>query len=84
MEEENQLSGVVEVTIRDGKFFYDVLSKKDMSLDEITSVLCGGLALSIRGKETPELQGETLRAVISYLESEFVNTESFADAYIKK
>jgi hypothetical protein len=55
-----------------------------MSLDEITSVLCGGLALSIRGKQTPELQGEALRAVISYLESEFVNTESFCDAYIKK
>ena len=84
MEEENQLSVAVEVTIQGGKFFYDVLAKKSMSLNEITSVLCGGLALSIRGKETPELQGEALRAVISYLESEFVNTESFADAYIKK
>lgn len=84
MVEENQLSVAVEVTIRDGKFFYDVSAKKGMSLDEITSVLCGGLALSIRGKETPELQGEAFRAVISYLESEFVNTESFADAYIKK
>ena len=84
MEEENQLSVAVEVTIQGGKFFYDVLAKKGMSLDEITSVLCGGLALSIRGKQTPELQGEALRAVISYLESEFVNTESFADAYIKK
>ena len=84
MVEENQLSVAVEVTIRDGKFFYDVSAKKGMSLDEITSVLCGGLALSIRGKETPELQGEALGAVISYLESEFVNTESFADAYIKK
>ena len=84
MVEENKLSVAVEVTIRDGKFFYDVSAKKGMTLDEITSVLCGGLALSIRGKKTPELQGEALRAVISYLESEFVNTESFADAYIKK
>ena len=84
MEEENQLSVAVEVTVQDGKFFYDISAKKSMSLNEITSVLCGGLVLSIRGKETPELQGEALRAVISYLESEFVNTESFADAYIKK
>ena len=84
MVEENQLSVAVEVTIQNGKFFYDISAKKGMTLDEITSVLCGGLALSIRGKETPELQGEALRSVISYLESEFVNTESFADAYIKK
>lgn len=53
MEEENQLSVAVEVTIQNGKFFYDVLAKKGMSLDEITSVLCGGLALSIRGKKNP-------------------------------
>lgn len=84
MVEENQLSVTVEVTIQGGKFFYDVLAKKGMSLDEITSVLCGGLALSIRGKQTPELQGEALKAVIGYLESEFVNTESFADVYVKK
>ena len=82
--EEEKLSVTVEVTIQGGKFFYDVLAKKGMSLDEITSVLCGGLALSIRGKQTPELQGEALRAVINHLESEFINTESFADAYIKK
>ena len=82
--EEEKLSVTVDVTLKDNKFFYNIMAKKGMSLDEITSVLCGGLALSIRGKQTPELQGEALRAVISYLESEFVNTESFCDAYIKK
>ena len=75
---------MVDVTLKGGKFFYDISAKKGMTIDEITSVLCGGIALSIRGKQTPELQSEALRAVISYLESEFVNTESFADVYIKK
>ena len=84
MEEEYNLSVMVDVTLKGGKFFYDISAKKGMTIDEITSVLCGGIALSIRGKQTPELQAQTLRDVIGHLESEFVNTESFADVYIKK
>jgi len=84
MEEEYNLSVMVDVTLKGGKFFYDISAKKGMTIDEITSVLCGGIALSIRGKQTPELQSEALRAVINHLESEFINTESFADVYIKK
>lgn len=84
MEEEYNLSVMVDVTLKGGKFFYDISAKKGMTIDEITSVLCGGIALSIRGKQTPELQSEALIAVINHLESEFINTESFADVYIKK
>jgi hypothetical protein len=52
---------------------------KGMNMDDIMSVLCGGLALSIRSRETPELQGQTLRDIIGHLESEFINTDSFSD-----
>jgi hypothetical protein len=55
------------------------MAKRGMNIDEIISVLCGGLALSIRSRETPELQGQTLRDVIGHLESEFVNVDSFSD-----
>jgi hypothetical protein len=77
--EEEKLSISVDVTLRDGKFFYDIMAKKGMNMDEIISVLCGGLALSIRSKETPELQGQTLRDVIRHLESELINVDSFSD-----
>ena len=82
--EDIKLTVTVEVTLRDDKFFYDISAQKGMDMDEIMSVLCGGVALSIRGKETPKLQAEALRGVISYLESEFINAESFSDVHIKK
>jgi len=82
--EEEKLSITVEVTLRDGKFFYDLMAKRGMNIDEIISVLCGGLALSIRSKGAPELQGQTLRDVIGHLESEFVNVDSFSDIELKK
>jgi len=77
--EEEKLSVTVDVTLRDNKFFYDIMAKKGMNMDEIMSVLCGGLALSIRSRETPELQGQTLRDIIGHLESEFINVDSFSD-----
>ena len=77
--EEEKLSVTVDVTLRDNKFFYNIMAMKGMNMDEIMSVLCGGLALSIRSRETPELQGQTLRDVIGHLESEFVNVDSFSD-----
>ena len=77
--EEEKLSVTVDVTLRDNKFFYNIMAKKGMNMDEIISVLCGGIALAIRSRETPELQGQTLRSVINHLESEFINTDSFSD-----
>ena len=35
-------------------------------------------------KETPKLQADALRDVIGYLESEFINVESFTDVNFKK
>jgi hypothetical protein len=77
--EEEKLSVTVDVTLKDNKFFYNILAMKGMSMDDIMSVLCGGLALSIRSRETPELQGQTLRDIIGHLESEFINVDSFSD-----
>jgi len=77
--EEEKLSVTVDVTLRDNKFFYNIMAMKGMNMDEIMSVLCGGLALSIRSRETPELQGQTLRDIIGHLESEFINVDSFSD-----
>jgi hypothetical protein len=77
--EEEKLSVTVDVTLRDNKFFYDIMAKKGMNIDEIISVLCGAISLSIRSRETPELQGQTLRDIIGHLESEFINVDSFSD-----
>jgi hypothetical protein len=77
--EEEKLSVTVDVTLKDNKFFYDIMAKKGMNMDEIISVLCGAISLSIRSRETPELQGQTLRDIIGHLESEFINVDSFSD-----
>jgi hypothetical protein len=82
--EQTKLKVSVEVTVNDGKFFYDISAQKGMDIEDIRAVLCGGVALSIRGEETPKLQAEALRDVIGYLESEFINVESFTDVNIKK
>jgi len=77
--EEEKLSVTVNVTLRDNKFFYDIMAKKGMNINDIISVLCGAISLSIRSRETPELQGQTLRDIIGHLESEFINVDSFSD-----
>ena len=82
--EDIKLTVTVEVTVKGDKFFYNILAQKNMDIDSIMSILCGGVALSIRGKETPKLQAEALRDIIGYLESEFINVESFSDAKFKK
>ena len=82
--EDIKLSVTVEVTVKDDKFFYNILAQKNIDIDSIMSILCGGVALSIRGRETPKLQADALRDVIGYLESEFINVESFTDVNFKK
>jgi hypothetical protein len=82
--EDMKLTVTVEVTLKDDKFFYNILAQKGMNVDEILTVLCGGVAISIRGKETPKLQAEAIKDVITYLESEFINVDSFSDVNFKK
>jgi hypothetical protein len=46
----------------------------------IRSLFVGGVPLSIRAEETPKDQAKALRDVIDYLESEFIDPDSFSDA----
>jgi hypothetical protein len=53
-------------------------------MEDIRSILVGGVALSIRSEKTPELQAKVMRDVIEHLESEFINPDSFDDLYTKE
>ena len=80
--EEIKLKVSVEVTIIDDTYNFNILSQEGVTIRDIRSILCGGIALLIRSEDTPKLQGEALRNVINILESEFINVDSFSD--IKK
>jgi len=69
----------VSVTIKDGRFFFDIMADKGLSLEDIRSILVGGVALSIRSEKTPELQAKVMRSVVDHLESEFIDPDSFND-----
>jgi hypothetical protein len=74
----------IEVTIKEGKFYFNILAHEDMDTEMIRSVIVGGLSLTIHGEDTPQKQGKALRDVISYLESDFIDIESFNDVHINK
>ena len=83
--EENKIKVSVEVTIEDdSNFIFNILAPQSLDTDMIRSVLVGGVALSIRAEETPKDQAKALRDVIDYLESEFIDPDSFSDAKIFK
>lgn len=69
----------VSVTIKDGRFFFDIMADKGLSLEDIRSILVGGVALSIRSEKTPELQAKVMKSVVDHLESEFIDPDSFND-----
>jgi hypothetical protein len=73
----------VSVTIKDGRFFFDIMANKGLSMEDIRSILVGGVSLSIRSEKTPELQAKVMRSVIDHLESEFINPDSFKDISLK-
>lgn len=79
--EENKLKVTVEVTIEgDDNYLFDISAPNSLDTDMIRSVLVGGVALSIRVEDGPKNQAKALRDVIDYLESEFINPDSFSDA----
>jgi hypothetical protein len=82
--EENKILIGVELTQKDGKFFFNILANDDTDNETVRSILSGGLALSILAEPTPVQQAKVFREVIAYLESEFVNVDSFNDAYVRK
>ena len=83
--EENKIKVSVEVIIEDeSNFIFNILAPQSLDQDMIRSVLVGGVALSIRAEETPKDQAKALRDVIDYLESEFIDPDSFSDAKVFK
>jgi hypothetical protein len=81
--EDTVMTVAVEVTVKEGRFYFNIKANDNMDMEMIRSILAGGLALSIRGEKTPQKQGKVLKEVINYLESEFINTDSFNDIYTK-
>jgi hypothetical protein len=69
----------VSVTVKDGRYNFDIMVDKGLYMEDIRSILVGGVAMSIRSEKTPELQAKVMRDVISHLESEFINPDSFND-----
>jgi hypothetical protein len=79
----NKFNVGIVVTIKDGRYYFDISADGDLGTKDIRSILVGAVALSIRGEKTPKLQGQALKDVINHLESEFINTDSFTDVHIK-
>lgn len=79
--EQEKYTVEVEVTVLDGKSKIQVNQSKEQDLtpDMVAMVLASGLILAIRLSEN---EGETMRDVIDYLNSEFTDPDSFNDARI--
>ena len=79
MAEETKYQVGVDLTIRDGRFYFNILAQEGLDVEMIRSILAGGLSLTILSEKTPQKQGQALSAVINYLESELVDVDSFTD-----
>lgn len=79
--EESKIQVVIEVSIEgDDNYLFNISAPPSLDQDIIRSVIAGALSLSIRAEEGPKEQAKALRDVIDYLESEFINPDSFSDA----
>ena len=74
MSEETKYYAGVEVTVKDGRYYFNISAQKGIDMDAIRSILAGGLSLTILSEKTPEKQGQELRGVVEYLESELVSS----------
>jgi hypothetical protein len=46
----------VSVTIKDGRFFFDIMADKGLSLEDIRSILVGGVAYPFVQKKPPNFR----------------------------
>jgi hypothetical protein len=81
--EENKLKVIVEVEIKDGNYIFDISANNSLSIEEIRSILVGGVCLTIHGEKTPKEQAKVLKDVIGYMEQDFIDIDSFSDVYVK-
>lgn len=78
---EKTFTAVVKVEFVDGGTNVNILQPDEQNLttDDLGKILAGGLALCVRGSKN---EVEYMKEIIDYLNSEFVNPNSFSD--IKK
>lgn len=82
--EENKMKVCVEVSERDGKFLFDISAHKSLTIEDIRSILVGGVSLTIHGEKTPKKQAKALKDIITFLEEDFISIDSFNDVMISK
>jgi hypothetical protein len=74
---------IVEVEDVDNRYYFDIQQPESqrghLSLEGIRAILAGALALTIRGDEN---ESKAMTEVIDYLNSEFINPDSFSDVLI--
>ncbi len=80
--EENKFKVIVEMEIKDGNYVFDISANSSLNIDEIRSILVGGVCLTIHGEKTPKDQARVLKEVIHHMEQDFIDTDSFSDVYI--
>jgi hypothetical protein len=71
----------------DGRMYLDLSTNKEtIEYTETLSVISGALSMVIRiaAENGHETEGEVMRSVVNYLESEFINPDSFSDIDVKR
>lgn len=81
--EENKLKVIVDLEIVNGNYIFDISANNHLSIEEIRSILVGGVCLTIHGEKTPKDQARVLKEVINHMEQDFIDTDSFSDVYVK-
>jgi len=71
------LKVTVEVSIKGDNFLFNIIAPENLMVDEIRSILVGGVCLTIHSEETPKEQAIALKEVIDYMEQDFINLDSF-------
>ena len=66
---------VVEVIEQDDKFYYDISSSQQLSLEQTRAILVGAVHLTVIAEETRSKQGKALKEVIGFLEDSFIDPE---------
>lgn len=81
---EANLQVTVDVSFKDDNFIFYILASEGLTMDEIRSILVGGVCLTIHGEKTPKEQANALKEVMDYMEQDFVDIDSFKNIKIKR
>ena len=81
---ESKLKVCIEVSIIDDKYLFDISAHKSLNVEDIISILVGAVCMTIHGEKTPKDQARVLKEVISHIEEDFIDIDSFSDVQIHK